>query len=89
MNKTFSSATGLDPDADDGSQLDINEIKKLLDEYVFSNVKDKNGKLSNYKVADIKLRNVTLTGLNKYIQEELDKPGGKYGINRFELISVD
>ena len=67
----------------------MNEVKKLLDEYVFSNVKGKDGKLTNYKVADIKLRNVTLTKLKKYVREELEKPGGKYGIKRFELIAVD
>lgn len=56
---------------------------------MFSNVKDQNGKLSDYKVANIKLRNVTLTGLNRYIKEVLDASDGKFGINRFELISVD
>ena len=89
MNKTFSTATALDPDAGDGSQLDVDEIKTLLDDYVFSNVKDQNGHLSNYTVADIKLRNVTLADLKEYVQAELAKPGGKYGITRFELIAVE
>ena len=89
MNKTFSTATALNPDAGDGSQLDVDEIKTLLDDYVFSNVKDQNGHLSNYTVADIKLRNVTLADLKEYVQAELAKPGGKYGITRFELIAVE
>jgi len=87
MNKTFSSTTA--PDAGDQGQLDIDEIKTLLDDYVFSNVLDKNGHLSNYTVADIKLRTVTLADLKEYVRAELVKLGGKYGITRYELIAVE